>query len=50
MCIRDSVKFLQNKEHTLALMKEHAKILKPKFEMVVSTLEREIAPLGIRCV
>ena len=28
-------------------MKEHAKILKPKFEMVVSTLEREIAPLGI---
>ena len=41
------VKFLQNKEHTLALMKEHAKILKPKFEMVVSTLEREIAPLGI---
>ena len=25
------VKFLQNKEHTLALMKEHAKILKPKF-------------------
>ena len=41
------VKFLKNKEHTLALMKEHAKILKPKFEMVVSTLEREIAPLGI---
>ena len=41
------VKFLQNKEHTLALMKEHAKILKPKFEMVVSTLEREIKPLGI---
>ena len=34
-------------EHTLVLMKEHAKILKPKFEMVVSTLEREIAPLGI---
>ena len=41
------VKFLQNKEHTLALMKEHAKILKPKFDMVVETLEREIAPLGI---
>ena len=37
------VKFLQNKEHTLALMKEHAKILKPKFDMVVETLEREIA-------
>ncbi len=41
------VKFLQNKEHTLALMKEHAKILKPKFDMVIETLEREIAPLGI---
>ena len=40
-------KYLQSKDHTLALMKEHAKILKPKFEMVVSTLEREIAPLGI---
>ena len=31
----------------LALMKEHAKILKPKFDMVIETLEREIAPLGI---
>lgn len=41
------VKFLQNKEHTLALMKEHAKILKPKFDMVIETLEREIKPLGI---
>ena len=41
------VKYLQNKEHTLALMKEHAKIMKPKFDMVVETLEREIAPLGI---
>ena len=38
------VKFLQNKEHTLALMKEHAKIMKPKFDMVVETLEREIKP------
>ena len=28
-------------------MKEHAKILKPKFDMVVETLEREIKPLGI---
>ena len=41
------VKYLQNKEHALALMKEHAKIMKPKFDMVVETLEREIAPLGI---
>ena len=41
------VKYLQNKEHTLALMKEHAKIMKPKFDMVIETLEREIKPLGI---
>ena len=41
------VKYLQSKEHTLALMKEHAKILKPKFDMVINTLEREIKPLGI---
>ena len=41
------VKYLQNKEHTLALMKEHAKIMKPKFDMIVETLEREIKPLGI---
>ena len=41
------VKYLQNKEHTLALMKEHAKIMKPKFDMVIETLEREIKPLDI---
>ena len=41
------VKFLKNKENTLALMKKHAAILKPKFDMVTETLEKEIAPLGI---
>ena len=41
------VKFLQNKEHALEIMKKHAAVLKPRFDMVVSTLEREIAPLGL---
>ena len=41
------VKFLKDREHTLAFMKKHAALMKPKFDMVVDTLEREIAPLGI---
>ena len=41
------VRYLKNKEGTLALMKKHAAILGPKFGMVLETLEREIAPLGI---
>ena len=41
------VKYLKNKENTLALMKKHAAIMAPKFKMVTETLEREIAPLGI---
>ncbi|MBR0161422.1 MAG: aminotransferase class I/II-fold pyridoxal phosphate-dependent enzyme [Oscillospiraceae bacterium] len=41
------VKYLKDREGTLSLMKKHAAILKPKFEMVLDTLEREIAPLGI---
>ena len=41
------VKYLKNKEGTLALMKKHAGVLGPKFRMVLDTLEREIAPLGI---
>ena len=40
-------KYLKNKEGTLALMKKHAGVLGPKFRMVLDTLEREIAPLGI---
>ena len=41
------VKYLKNKTETLALMKKHAAFLRPKFRMVLDTLEREIAPLGI---
>ena len=41
------VMLLKDKAHTLELMKKHAAIMKPKFDMVVSTLEREIAPLGL---
>ena len=32
------VKYLRDKAHTLALMKKHAAILKPKFDMVTDTL------------
>ena len=41
------VKFLKDKANTLALMREHAKIMKPKFDTVIKYLDREIAPLGI---
>ncbi|HWR24079.1 MAG TPA: aminotransferase class I/II-fold pyridoxal phosphate-dependent enzyme [Feifaniaceae bacterium] len=41
------VRFLKNRENVLELMKKHAAILKPKFEAVLSTLDTEIAPLGI---
>lgn len=40
------VKFLQNKEHTLEVMKGHAAIMAPKFAVVLEILEREIAPFG----
>ncbi len=39
------VKYLQNKEHTLEIMKRHAQIMAPKFKVVLDTLDREIAPL-----
>ena len=41
------VKYLQDKEHTLALMQRHAAIMGPKFRAVVDALDREIAPLNI---
>ena len=41
------VLFLKDKAHTLELMKQHAAIMKPKFDAVVSALDKEIAPLGI---
>ncbi len=40
------VKYLQNKEHTLEVMKRHAEVMAPKFQMVLEVLDREIAPLG----
>ena len=41
------VRYLKDKEHTLALMKKHAEILNPKFQCVLRHLDSEIAPLGI---
>ena len=41
------VRYLKDRENTLALMGRHAAILKPKFEAVLSALDAEIAPLGI---
>lgn len=38
------VLYLRDKEHTLEIMAEHGRILKPKFQMVLDTLERELAP------
>ncbi len=40
------VKYLQNRAHTLEIMKRHASIMAPKFQMVLEVLEREIEPLG----
>ena len=41
------VLYLKNKEHTLEVMKKHARIMRPKFHMVLDTLDREIAPRGL---
>lgn len=41
------VKYLQNKAHTLEIMKGHAAIMAPKFAVVSDWLSREIGPLGI---
>ena len=41
------VKYLQSKAHALEIMQRHAKLLKPKFDTVVSTLERELAPRNL---
>ena len=40
-------KFLLDKNNVLKLMKEHAKIIKPKFDLVLKTFEKEIKPLNI---
>ncbi len=41
------VRYLKDKETTLALMKRHGEILAPKFAAVLTALETEIAPLEI---
>ena len=40
------VKYLQNKAHTLEIMKRHASIMAPKFRCVSRWLNQEIKPLG----
>ena len=40
------MKYLKDKENTLKLMKRHAEVLAPKFQMVLDMLEKEIAPCG----
>lgn len=41
------VRFLRDRAHTLALMRQHAAILAPKFQAVLDALDSQIAPLGI---
>ena len=41
------VRYLQDKTHTLELMRRHAALLAPKFTAVLDALDHEIAPLGI---
>ena len=41
------VMYLKNREHTLELMKRHAQIMAPKFEMVLRMLRREVTNKGI---
>ena len=41
------VRYLKNRAHVLELMKQHATILKPRFDLVVDILDRELAPLGL---
>ncbi len=40
------VKYLKNKAHTLEIMKRHAAIMAPKFQVVLQTLAEQIAPCG----
>ncbi len=41
------VKFFKNVDGIKAHMEKHAKIISPKFQLVLDMLEKEIAPLGI---
>ena len=40
------VRYLKNKAHTIEVMKLHAAILGPKFNVVADILDKEIKPLG----
>ncbi len=40
------VRFLKNKEHTLDIMAQHAKVMAPKFRVVSEALHRLILPRG----
>lgn len=40
------VRYLKDKEHTIQIMKRHAELLYPKFNVVSGALEREIDPCG----
>ena len=40
------VRYLKDKAHTIELMKRHAEVLGPKFNIVSDILDREIKPLG----
>ena len=41
------VRYLQDKKHTLEIMKRHAKILAPKFDVVAEILDEQVKPYGI---
>ena len=41
------VRYFKNVEGVLARMREHAAVLAPKFNAVLETLERELAPAGV---
>ena len=41
------VRYLKNKAHTLEIMKRHASVMAPKFEVVAKWLGNEIKPLDI---
>lgn len=40
-------RFLRDKTHTQALMKKHGDILRPKFDVFLGELDKQIRPLGI---
>ena len=41
------VRYLKDKDNTLALMKKHAEIMRPKFDAVSDALDRELKPRGL---